>query len=813
MFQSIKPSLATTFLVSVIAATTLSFALVGYIWISNKTREFRQESVKIREAYIENRKQLFKNETDKVVDYIHYTKSHTEDRLKQNLKDRIYEAQAIATNLYNQYRAEKTDAEIKKMIKDALRPIRFNHGHGYFFAGNMQGFSLLNADKPELEGKNISDIIDNDGRFVVKEMIDLVKEKKEGFNQYTWTKPNQPGKAFPKLSFIKHFAPYNWYIGTGEYLDDFERDIQAEILERISQIRYEKDSYIFVGQWNGVSLLEPGKGRNMWKAQDENGVKIVQELIEVAKAGGGYVNYVLPKFKGLRSSPKISYATGIEGWEWYIGTGQFVDEIDKTIAQRELVLQKHVKTQIVKIAFLLLGMLIFIVLMTRFLTRKSRQNFQHFSDFFGNDVHNHVLLDESKLNFSEFTTLARSVNQMVRLRNEADEALLIWGTVFKNARWGVALSDTTGKLLDRMNKAYAEMHGYSMQELIGQPIAIVFAPEDLKKLPYHIKTADEKGHHTFEAMHIRKDGSTFPVLHDVTFVKNEAGDSQYRIVNCLDITKRKRTEQALKKAHAQLERKVDERTRELKKAKEEAESANSAKSEFLANISHELRNPMHHILSYSKFGVEKFDKVPKSKLDHYFRQIRRSGQRLMFLLNDLLDISKMETGRMHYKMTESNLWKIAREAINELDETIKEKNLNLTLDDPLVITKAFCDEFRMGQVVRNLLANAITYTPHDKSVTVSFSKVIFDTEKQTDGIQMSISDQGVGVPEDELETIFDKFTQSSFTKTGAGGTGLGLAISHEIIDYHHGRIWAENNPDVGATFSFIIPYQQLHHIS
>ncbi len=940
MFQSIKPSLTTTFLVSVIAVTTLSFVLVGYVWISDESREFREETKLMETAYIENRKQLLKNETEKVVDFIHYVKSRSEFRLKQNLKDRTYEAHAIATHLYNQNRITKSDAEIKEMIKDALRPIRFNHGHGYFFAGNMQGISQLFVDKSELEGKNLSNMTDEDGRFVVKEMIALAKEKKEGFNQYRWTKPNQKGRTFPKLSFIKYFEPYKWYIGTGEYLDDFKKDTQAGILDRISQIRYEKDGYIFAGQWDGVSLLEPEKGRNMWNVQDENGVKIVQELIKAAKAGGGYINYVLPKFKGHRSSPKISYASGIEGWQWYIGTGQFIDEIDKTVEQRELVLQSHVKSQIVKIAFLLFGMLIFLFLMTRFLTRKSRRNFQRFSDFFSKAIHSQVLLDEDKFDFSEFSSLARSANQMVQLRNEAetnlreseeqlraifeqaavgvalidvntnqflrsnqtygdilgysieemtsltvqdithpddfpglndklmlllnrklweysfenryickdgstvwgnltvsvlwdqkdkagryisileniterkqaDEALLKWGTVFKYARWGVALSDTTGKLIDRMNEAYAQMHGYTIQELTGQPIPIVFDPEDWKKVPYHIKSAEEKGHHTFEAKHIRKDGSTFPVLHDVTVIKNEAEGVQYRAVNCLDISKRKQTEKALKKAQDKLERKVVERTHELEKAKEEAEYANSAKSEFLANISHELRNPMHHILSYSKFGVEKFNKVPKSKLDHYFRQIRRSGQRLMFLLNDLLDISKMETGRMHYKMTESNLWKITREAVSELDEAIKEKNLTLTLHDPPVITKAFCDEFRIGQVVRNLLANAISYTPKDKAVTISFSKVIFDAEKQIDGIQMSISDQGVGVPEDERQTIFDKFTQSSFTKTGAGGTGLGLAISHEIIEYHHGKIWAENNPDGGATFSFIIPYQQPHHI-
>jgi len=281
------------------------------------------------------------------------------------------------------------------------------------------------------------------------------------------------------------------------------------------------------------------------------------------------------------------------------------------------------------------------------------------------------------------------------------------------------------------------------------------------------------------------------------------------VVLLLSIVRRKQAEEELKKARGELEKKVEERTIDFKIAKEEAELANEAKSEFLSNISHELRNPMHQILSYAKYGVEKIDK-PKEKLWHYFNQTKKAGERLMVLLNDLLDLSKMESGRMDYKMENSNLFQIVNEAVSELTPAIEEKNLSLKVIDPSVSTKVSCDSYKIGQVVRNLLSNAIKFTPEEKGIEIEFKRNESINEKNTIlSLQISVIDQGVGIPESELTSVFDKFTQSSKTKTGAGGTGLGLSICYEIIKAHGGRIWAENNPEGGATFSFILPYEQV----
>ncbi len=285
------------------------------------------------------------------------------------------------------------------------------------------------------------------------------------------------------------------------------------------------------------------------------------------------------------------------------------------------------------------------------------------------------------------------------------------------------------------------------------------------------------------------------------------------LVAMIDITRQKNAEEALQKVLDELETKVEERTADYKKAKEEAELANNLKSEFLANMSHELRTPMHHILAYSKYGVEKINSVSLDKLLHYFSKINISGGRLLTLLNDLLDLSKLESGQTDYKMKKTELAHTVKRVISEFSTVAKEKSIHLEMKKSEFPTRIICDESKIIQILHNLISNALKFTPNGKSITVSFESAELPSGKRrTDNksipaLKIRVMDQGTGVPKGEFESIFDKFIQSSRTKTGAGGTGLGLSICKKITDAHHGRIWAENNPEAGATFCFVLPYR------
>lgn len=248
---------------------------------------------------------------------------------------------------------------------------------------------------------------------------------------------------------------------------------------------------------------------------------------------------------------------------------------------------------------------------------------------------------------------------------------------------------------------------------------------------------------------------------------------------------------------------------ELIKAKEQAEYANTSKSEFLSNMSHELRTPMHAILSYADLGLKGLDSEKDEKLVKYLNNILLSADRLLSLSNDLLDLSKLEAGKMEFKMQRGYLVDVIDRSMSELESLLKTKEIHVDIvGSDIVKTRAlFYDSHQMIQVFVNLLSNAIKFSPVQSTITLSFedSECIFEGKRRFPALLCGVKDQGMGIPENELDAVFDKFIQSSTTKTGAGGTGLGLSITKEIVKGHRGDIWVTNNKEGGACFHVLLP--------
>ena len=251
-----------------------------------------------------------------------------------------------------------------------------------------------------------------------------------------------------------------------------------------------------------------------------------------------------------------------------------------------------------------------------------------------------------------------------------------------------------------------------------------------------------------------------------------------------------------KSLHEEFERKI-------------AEQKNLAKSDFLASMSHELRTPMHAILSFTALALKKIDN--REKTEKFLHNIRTSAMRLTELLNDLLDLSKLESGKMQAEFVEKNIVDVIHHAINDISSLAKDKNvtINFRRDDALQCT---VDKKLIIQVIVNLLSNAIKFSKNgsDIDLIVSTTSKFLDKKLQN-MLQIEVVDQGFGIPEKELESIFDKFIQSSKNKSQKGGTGLGLPISREIIELHHGKIWAESPPKgklQGTAFIILLPTYQ-----
>lgn len=239
----------------------------------------------------------------------------------------------------------------------------------------------------------------------------------------------------------------------------------------------------------------------------------------------------------------------------------------------------------------------------------------------------------------------------------------------------------------------------------------------------------------------------------------------------------------------------------IEEQKEAAEAANRAKSEFLANISHELRTPLHGIASYARFGMDDTEAEAQGELHDYFRRVDQCAGTLLSLVNDLLDLAKMESGRMQFEFCPASLGDLIAAVVDEFQSLCSERDVSFRYTPFEEDSTISVDSEKIKQVIRNLISNAVKFSPTGGVVGISLRRV-------GKSLLIAVSDQGPGIPQSELETIFEKFVQSSRTKTGNGGTGLGLAICREIVAGHRGRIWAENNDGAGSIFYFELPQSE-----
>ncbi len=384
-------------------------------------------------------------------------------------------------------------------------------------------------------------------------------------------------------------------------------------------------------------------------------------------------------------------------------------------------------------------------------------------------------------------------------RKQAEEALREseerYRSILKSAMDGYCMTDIEGKIID-VNESYCTMSQYTESELLKMRILDLKATEDPDQLNEHIKEVTLKGYDRFESKHRKKDGTIYDVEVSVQFFMENGG----RLVSFIrDITKRKRADYILKQYQEKLEHMVEDRTLALFKAKEEAEIANKAKSEFLANMSHEIRTPMNSLIGFSQVLKDQYFGSLNMEQQEYVDYILESGNRLLYLINDILDYSKIEAGKLEIRVEEFNL----RELLHDIYSTTsilaskKALQINIIINDN-VPERIKSDAYRLDQILRNLISNAIKFT-EEGFVTIS---VNLAGENE---LLFSVEDTGIGIETKKIDQIFDAFVQADSSTTKVyGGTGLGLAISRQLVSGLGGRIWVQSEIGKGTTFFFTI---------
>jgi len=349
------------------------------------------------------------------------------------------------------------------------------------------------------------------------------------------------------------------------------------------------------------------------------------------------------------------------------------------------------------------------------------------------------------------------------------------------------LSKSLDGVITSWNSGAQRLFGYAAEEVLGRPASFLLFPPDRLDEDSRILEAIKRGERVahFETVRVRKDGCQVPVSLSVSSVVDAGGKVVGISSTARDITERKRTE-------------------EMHKAKEAAEAASRAKSEFLASMSHEIRTPMNGVFGMLDLALDT-ELQPEQR--HYLERARASADLLLRVINDILDFSKIEAGRLDLEPAAFSLRESLGESIKAFGPRAHRKDLELALHvHPDTPDGVVGDAMRLGQVLTNLVGNAIKFTDRGEVVLEAGVESVTSASERDEGqvcLHFAVTDTGPGIPPDKQRLIFGAFAQADSSMARRfGGTGLGLAISARLVELMGGRIWVESEMGKGSTFHF-----------
>jgi PAS domain S-box-containing protein len=377
--------------------------------------------------------------------------------------------------------------------------------------------------------------------------------------------------------------------------------------------------------------------------------------------------------------------------------------------------------------------------------------------------------------------------------------------VFELAAVGIAIFDLDGNFV-QVNDRYCEILGYRNNDLVGRNFKSLTHPDDLKDNLNHLALlrSGQADSYIYEKRYIRKDGRKIWVVTAVTLVRDAEGEPDYYMTVARDVSQRREADADLRRMHNELEERVSQRTlelaranNELAKAKKVAEDANSAKTNFLANISHELRTPLSIIKGFCDLLLEEKSIEPSQK--HYIKRIDYNAHLLLDLIKDLLDLSKVESGKLDINQQVIAIEPLVEEVLECMRPEADKKGIELLLHKVGPIPeKITSDPSRLRQILLNLVCNAIKFTQKG-SVEVSLA-----TQRATSGSKLliAVKDSGLGIDPAEAKKLFRPFAQANKRISGKfGGTGLGLMLSRNLARALGGDVHLQNStPGHGSTF-------------
>ncbi len=416
-------------LVTLIFASCVVIA-VAVLYGTLQKEIFLQNNQSIHDKVLENYKHELQNRVEIIEQTIAHKYNQTQDRLKNSIQKRVYEAHDIIESLYQHNKESMDEKALKHLIIEALRTIRFNEGRGYYFIDTLEGECVLFPIRPSDEGKNILHYKDVNNKLVIQDFVDIARQKKEGFSVYHTYKPGKDKERFAKIAFVKLFERWGWVVGAGEYLDDVEEDIKREIAKEISTYRTDNnENYInifevhhFEGGDDFASVIvSPNQEGSIYgqkistNIKDIDGVSWREEALEkLNKNGDGFVTYKFKKITTNEVSSKISYFKKIHHWNWVVSTGKQLDGLEKSVQEAhktaEITLQHYLRVG----AYILAGVLAVLMMVSWFISRRIKHDTGKMIHFLRRGTSQKIEIEESLFYIEEFRELSVYINTMTQ---------------------------------------------------------------------------------------------------------------------------------------------------------------------------------------------------------------------------------------------------------------------------------------------------------------------------------------------------------------------------------------------------------------
>ncbi len=374
----------------------------------------------------------------------------------------------------------------------------------------------------------------------------------------------------------------------------------------------------------------------------------------------------------------------------------------------------------------------------------------------------------------------------LQLQRERDDALALMTSLLDASGLGIVITDHHGRIV-RINDTFLKSYGWERNDLLGEEFSVLVPPEDRASCKQmHVEFINHEKHASEELQFIKKNGSVADVV--VTMALMELSQKRRFIVATIgDITERKRL------------------VRKLRRAKEEADIANKAKSAFLANMSHELRTPLNAIIGFSELiKNEIFGPLSNAKYKEYMKDIHFSSRHLLEIINDVLDMSKIEAGKVELVESEVVMDDLF-ESVNRImgdRATAQNIKLNFVVDDDMPNLKA--DQRLLRQVLINLVSNSIKFSSGGDTINIK-AFILADGRAR-----LAVEDEGCGIPYDKLSVVQEPFGQVNDPRYYTGqGTGLGLPLAKAMVDMHKGALVLESEEDRGTNVYIDLPKDRL----